>query len=113
MNENEIGYQFYILRKFQKLPYCYLSVTNIFQHTFVIVFYWVKIPEMAFSFAQDDAEEELLAKALYVEDASDASVPFDPTKPPATAEEYLKSVMQEAKHLEGVAIGKYSQYRIE
>lgn len=65
---------------------------------------------MAFSFAQDDAEEELLTKALYVEDGSDASVPFDPTKPPATAEEYLKSVMQEAKHLEGVAIGKYSQY---
>jgi len=61
---------------------------------------------MAFSFAQDDAEEELLAKALYVEDGSDASVPFDPTKPPATAEEYLKSVMQEAKHLEGVAIAK-------
>ena len=62
---------------------------------------------MALSFAQDDAEEELLAKALYVDDTGDVSVPFKPNKPPATAEEYLKSVMNEAKHLDGVSIGKY------
>jgi len=61
---------------------------------------------MALSFAQDDAEEELLAKALYVDDTSDVSVPFNPNKPPATAEEYLKSVMNEAKHLDGVSIAK-------
>ena len=61
---------------------------------------------MALSFAQDDAEEELLAKALYVDDAKDVSVPFDPNKPPATAEEYLKSVMKEAQNLDGVSIGK-------
>lgn len=61
---------------------------------------------MALSFAQDDAEEELLAKALYVDDAKDVSVPFDPNKPPATAEEYLKSVMKEAQNLDGVSIAK-------
>lgn len=61
---------------------------------------------MALTFAQEDAEEELLSKALYVENSNETSVPYDPSKPPATAEEYLKSVMHEAKHLEGVAIAK-------
>ena len=62
---------------------------------------------MALTFAQEDAEEELLSRALYVGDDEDiGSAPFDSSKPPATAEEYIKGVMREAKTLDGVSIGK-------
>ena len=62
---------------------------------------------MALTFAQEDAEEQLLSKALYVDCDEDLdSAPFDSTKPPATAEEYLKGVIREAKALEDVGVGK-------
>ena len=61
---------------------------------------------MALTFAQEDAEEELLSRALYVDDDEDLDVaPFDSRKPPATGEEYIKGVIREAKTLEGVSIG--------
>ena len=63
---------------------------------------------MAFSFAQEDAEEELLSKALYVDCEDIDSATFDSSKPPATAEEYLKGVIREAAAIEDVRIGKYS-----
>ena len=61
---------------------------------------------MALSFAQEDAEEELLAKALYV-DNNDESGPFDAKYQPSTAEDYLKGVMREAKSIGEVSIGTY------
>ena len=62
---------------------------------------------MALTFAQDDAEEELLSKALYVDDCDNPDkTPYDPNKPSATAEEYLKGVVREAKMLDDVSIGK-------
>ena len=62
---------------------------------------------MALSFAQEDAEEELLAKALYVDNNDDGSGPFDATYQPSTAEDYLKGVMREAKSIGEVSIGTY------
>jgi len=61
---------------------------------------------MALSFAQEDAEEELLAKALYVDNNDDGSGPFDATYQPSTAEDYLKGVMREAKSMGEVSIAK-------
>ena len=62
---------------------------------------------MALSFAQEDAEEELLAKALYVDNNDDKSGPFDATYQPSTAEDYIKGVMREAKSMGEVSIGTY------
>ena len=66
---------------------------------------------MALSFAQEDAEEELLAKALYVDNNDDKSGPFDATYQPSTAEDYLKGVMREAKSIGEVSIGTYLSER--
>ena len=60
---------------------------------------------MSLTFAQEDAEEQLLSKALYVDCEDLDSAQFDSTKPPATAEEYLKGVIREANALEDVGIG--------
>ena len=51
-------------------------------------------------FNVEDAEEELLCRALYV-DEDDIDV--DESQPPATAEEYLKRVMKEAQQIKDVA----------
>lgn len=61
---------------------------------------------MALTFAQEDAEEQLLSKALYVDCEDLDSAQFDSSKPPATAEEYLKGVIREANALEDVGIAK-------
>ena len=58
-------------------------------------------------FEQDDADDQLLAQALYVaeEDIVDDEVQ---ERPPATGEEYLKQVVRQAKRLEFATTGKFS-----
>ena len=68
---------------------------------------------MALTFAQEDAEEELLSKALYVDEGDLDSSTLDPNKPPATAEEYIKGVIHEARKLDGVSIGTYKVYELQ
>ena len=72
---------------------------------YFLVSYKTDKHKMSLTFAQEDAEEELLSKALYIDEDLD-STPFDSAKLPATGEEYLRSVIREAKTLEGVSIGK-------
>jgi len=60
---------------------------------------------LAFSFEASEAEEQLLAKALYV-DEGDEDKADDLNQPPATAQEYLRRVIKEAKQVEDVGVGK-------
>ena len=65
----------------------------------------LEISEMStLMFNVEDAEEELLCRALYV-DEDDIDV--DESQPPATAEEYLKRVMKEAQQIKDVARGDF------
>ena len=58
---------------------------------------------MAFSFEASEAEEQLLAKALYVDEGDEDEV--DVNQPPATAQEYLRRVIKEAKQVVDVGVG--------
>lgn len=60
------------------------------------------------AFADVDAEEELLAKALYVDDEEDESGAAQPKtlEQFTSAEDYLRSVIREARTLESVKTGK-------
>ena len=57
-------------------------------------------------FEQDDADDQLLAQALYV--AEEDIVDEVQERPPATGEEYLKQVVRQAKRLEFATTGKFS-----
>ena len=57
------------------------------------------------AFEQDDAEDQILAQALYV-DQEDLGAEEDQEQvPPSTGEEYLKQVVRQAKKLDFVTTG--------
>ena len=60
------------------------------------------------AFEQDDAEDQILAQALYV-DQEDLGAEEDQEQvPPSTGEEYLKQVVRQAKKLDFVTTGMES-----
>jgi hypothetical protein len=59
---------------------------------------------MSLALQADDVEEQLLARALYVED-DDGDAGVDESLPPTTGQEYLRRVMREAKKVEDVCVG--------
>ena len=59
------------------------------------------------AFQQEDAEEELLAQALYV-DENDLGEDDDQNIPPTSGEEYLRKVVKESKKLQFATTGTFS-----
>lgn len=58
-------------------------------------------------FQQDDEEEQLLAQALYVDQADCADEDLLDEQQPASGEEYLRKVVRESKKLDFVKTGRF------
>ena len=56
-------------------------------------------------FDQEDAEEQILSQALYVNEIDLVDDDDEQERPPATGEEYLRKVVREAKKLQFATTG--------